>query len=174
MIMMWGNIAPVWVALISREEQKQGKMDWYTNMLGKFERRTSLCTWDIVIGGNVGIPVWLWDESTVSSEGLPRWEPIFEIQKKKKGFQTNSGMFLCKVLSCTTTPPSDRLMVRTDWCFNHLFFPESFKQRRGIGICSLLLHYGYASLCITAAILDFLAKLYVQWSWSPNHPIPTT
>ena len=116
-----------WVPHNLSEEQKQGRVDWCTHMLRKFDGGRSPRVWDIVTGD--GTWVFQYDPETKQQSAVwvfPDENPPVKFKRNRSAFKQMIACFLAKLGHVATIPLEDRKTVTADWYVNHCL-PKVFQ-----------------------------------------------
>ena len=150
-----------WVPHNLSEEQKRGRVDWCTHMLGKLDGGRSPRVWDIVTGDET----WVYQYDPEMNQQSAVW--IFPDENPPMKFAPKQ-MIVClfaKFGHVATISLEDRRTITADCYVNHCFlkvFQAGCKRRPRTGVYGLLLHHDNASAHTAAVTLDFLVANDVQ------------
>ena len=155
-----------WVPHDLSEEQKWGRVDWYTHMLRKIERGRSPRVWNIVTGD----ATWVYQYCPETKQQSAVWvfpdeNPPVKFNRNKSASKQIIACFLANFGHVATIPLEDRKTVTAHWYINHCL-PKIFqawcKWRPRTGVRGLPLHHDNARADTAAVTLDFLVASDVQ------------
>ena len=156
-----------WVPHNLSEEQKQGRVDWCTRMLRKFDGGRSPRVWDIVTGDET----WEYQFDPEAKQQLVVWvfpdeNPPVKLKRNRSASEEKIACFFAKFSHFATIPFEDRKTITGDWYVNHCL-PKVLKA-----CCKRVSVVYYSIITMPAVALDFLAAL--TFNWSPIHYIHLT
>ena len=162
-----------WVPYNLSEEQKQGRVDWCTHMLRKFDGGRSPSVRDIVAGSATW--VYQYDPETKQQSAVwvfPDENPPVKFNRNKSASKQMIACFFANFRRIATIQLENRKTVTADWYISHCL-PKSFqawcKWRPQMDVRGLLLHHDNASADTAAATLDFLVANDVQLVTHPPY-----
>ena len=155
-----------WVPHSLSEEQKRGRVDRYTHMLRKLDRRRSPRSWVIVTGDKT----WACQYDLETKQQSAVW--IFPDENLPVKFKRNRcaskqiiACLFAKFGHVATIPLEDKKTVTADWYVNHCvpkIFQAWCKRRPRTGVRGLRLHHDNASVHTAAVTLDFVSAIDIQ------------
>ena len=104
-----------WVLHNLTEEQKQGRVDWCTHMLRKFDGGRSPSAWDIVTGDATW--VYQFDPETKQQSAVwvfPDENPPVKLNRNKSASKQMIAWFFANFGHVATIPLEDRKMITAD------------------------------------------------------------
>ena len=155
------------------KEQKEGRVDWSTHMLRKYDGGRSPRVWVIVTGDET----WVYQYHLETKQQSEVWifpdeNPPVKFKRNRSASKQTIACFFAKFGHVATVPIEYRKTVTVDWHVNHCL-PKIFqawcKRRPRTGVRGLLLHDDNARVNTEAVTLDCLAANDIQLVTRPPY-----